>query len=51
MSKTINDITIEDMSAAAQENSDKYIDRAKKIAQQAFNDPNWMNIEDLEDTE
>lgn len=36
MSKTINDITIEDVSAAAQENSDKYIDRAKKIAQQAF---------------
>lgn len=36
MSKTLNDITIEDVSAAAQENSDKYIDRAKKIAQQAF---------------
>lgn len=36
MIKTINDITIEDVSAAAQENSDKYIDRAKKIAQQAF---------------
>lgn len=36
MFKTINDITIEDVSQAAQENSEKYIDRAKKIAEQAF---------------
>ena len=36
MIKTINDITIEDVSQAAQENSEKYIDRAKKIAEQAF---------------
>lgn len=36
MYKTINDITIEDVSQAAQENSERYIDRAKKIAEQAF---------------
>ena len=36
MIKTINDITIEDVSAAAHENSEKYIDRAKGIAEQAF---------------
>lgn len=36
MIKTINDITIEDVSQAAQENSERYIDRAKKIAEQAF---------------
>lgn len=36
MIKTINDITIEDVSKAAHDNSDKYIDRAKKIAEQAF---------------
>ena len=36
MYKTINDITIEDVSQAAQENSERYIDRAKKTAEQAF---------------
>lgn len=36
MIKTINDITIEGVSQAAQENSEKYIDRAKNIAEQAF---------------
>ena len=36
MNKTINDITIEDVSQAAQENSERYIDRAKEIAEQAF---------------
>ena len=32
MNKTINDITIEDVSQAAQENSERYIDHAKKVA-------------------
>lgn len=36
MIKTINDITIEDVSAAAHANTEKYIDRAKNIAEQAF---------------
>lgn len=36
MCKTINDITIEDVSKAAHDNSEKYIARAKKIAEQAF---------------
>lgn len=36
MYKTINDITIEDVSQAAQENSERYIDHAKKVARQAF---------------
>lgn len=36
MNKTINDITIEDVSQAAQKNSEGYIDRAKKVAKQAF---------------
>lgn len=36
MIKTINDITIEEVSQAAKGNADKYIDRAKGIAEQAF---------------
>lgn len=36
MNKTINDITIEDVSQAAQKNSERYIDHAKKVAKQAF---------------
>lgn len=36
MIKTINDLTIEEVSQAAKGNSDKYIDRAKGIAEQAF---------------
>lgn len=36
MIKTINDITIEEVSSAAAENSERYVDRAKKIAEQAF---------------
>lgn len=36
MHKTINDITIEDVSQAAHDNSEKYIERAKSIARQAF---------------
>lgn len=36
MNKTINDITIEDVSQAAQENSEKYIDHVRKAAKQAF---------------
>lgn len=36
MNKTINDITIEDVSQAAQENSEKYIDHVRKAARQAF---------------
>jgi len=36
MIKTINDITIEEVNEAAQKNSEKYIDRAKSIAKQAF---------------
>lgn len=36
MSKTLNDITIDEVSTAAQDNAGKYIDRAKKIAEQAF---------------
>lgn len=36
MFKTINDITIEDVNAAAHENSEKYIERAKSIAERAF---------------
>lgn len=36
MIKTINDLTIEDVSQAAQQNSEKYIDHAKNIAKNAF---------------
>ena len=36
MYKTINDITIEDVSQAAQENSERYIDHVRKAAKQAF---------------
>lgn len=36
MYKSINDITIDEVSTAAQDNAGKYIDRAKKIAEQAF---------------
>lgn len=36
MAKTINDFTIEDVTQAARENSERYIDRAKGIAEQAF---------------
>lgn len=36
MFKTINDITIDEVSQASKENAEKYIDRAKKIAEQAF---------------
>lgn len=36
MIKTINDITIEEVNEAAQKNSEKYIDRAKSIAERAF---------------
>lgn len=36
MAKTINDFTIEEVSQAAHENSERYIDRAKGIAKQAF---------------
>ena len=36
MIKTINDLTIEEVSQAAKGNADKYIDRAKNIAELAF---------------
>lgn len=36
MYKTIDNLTIEDVSAAAKENAERYIDRAKGIAEQAF---------------
>lgn len=36
MIKTINDIAIEEVNEAAQKNSEKYINRAKSIAERAF---------------
>ena len=36
MNKTLENLTNEQVSAAADINSDKYIDRAKGIAKQAF---------------
>lgn len=36
MEKTINNITIEEAGTAARENSEKYIDRFKKMAERAF---------------
>lgn len=36
MYKTIDNLTIEDVGAAAKENAERYIDRAKGIAEQAF---------------
>ena len=36
MNKTIHDLTIEEVSQAAKGNADKYIDRVKGIAEQAF---------------
>ena len=36
MNKTLENLTIEQVSAAADINTDKYIDRAKGIAKQAF---------------
>lgn len=34
--KTLHELTIEDVETAAQENADRYIDRAKNVAHQAF---------------
>lgn len=34
--RSINDLTIEDVGAAAKDNAERYIDRAKGIAEQAF---------------
>lgn len=36
MLKSINDITIDEVNKASKENAEKYIDRAKKIAERAF---------------
>ena len=36
MLKSINDITVDEVSQASKENAEKYVDRAKKIAEQAF---------------
>ena len=36
MFKTINDITIEEVTQAAKGNAEQYIDRAKSIAERAF---------------
>lgn len=36
MNKTLENLTIEQVSAAADINTDKYIDRAKGIVKQAF---------------
>ena len=36
INKTIHDLTIEDVETAAQENAERYIDRAKNVAHQAF---------------
>lgn len=33
---TLNSLTIEQVTTAAEENAERYIDRAKKIAKQAF---------------
>lgn len=34
--KTLHDLTIEEVETAAQENAERYIDRAENVAHQAF---------------